>query len=470
MSGLLSIGSRAASLRRHRRRRRAASAHTSPTRASSVRASPTYLSPGEIVLPPTRSAPTSPNHLATTRSFHLPSRPNQLRLLAPPEPNQLLPEGARSAPVSPVVRSRLRASSNASLDPSLSRRGSRTPSSLRNRSRTPSPSRTGLRTASPSPEESHTPTSSPKESRTSSSSARGSRTPSLSPKGSRASSPSPKGLHTPLLPLKRSFTPRASLRGSSATTPLTPAVSSRSTSYSTFDSLPWGLTLVQHQVSVDDRRQLFSAGKLNVESAMSAYGSIVYQMRDANMDANSTCEFVYKALKVISKTVLMTVLLVLTLAVPGLMVIIGVQYLNECPLEPNIPIYLLVGGCFGVLKLLWLLCQQVRSRRYERIDDAFAEDSLDEIFTSTSYRATDVALTIFLVVWFGMGNYWVYRIYRPKFSAELYQPNDWCSKTLYMFAVAQLLFVYAVLGCFLLLTFCLACGQKCITLFGESYK
>ncbi|XP_071545545.1 uncharacterized protein [Panulirus ornatus] len=223
-------------------------------------------------------------------------------------------------------------------------------------------------------------------------------------------------------------------------------------------------------VSVDDRRQLFSAGKLNVESAMSAYGSIVYQMRDANMDANSTCEFVYKALKVISKTVLMTVLLVLTLAVPGLMVIIGVQYLNECPLEPNIPIYLLVGGCFGVLKLLWLLCQQVRSRRYERIDDAFAEDSLDEIFTSTSYRATDVALTIFLVVWFGMGNYWVYRIYRPKFSAELYQPNDWCSKTLYMFAVAQLLFVYAVLGCFLLLTFCLACGQKCITLFGESYK
>lgn len=56
------------------------------------------------------------------------------------------------------------------------------------------------------------------------------------------------------------------------------------------------------QVSVDDRRQLFSAGKLNVESGMSAYGSIIYQMKDANMDSNSTCEFVYKALKVISKT------------------------------------------------------------------------------------------------------------------------------------------------------------------------
>lgn len=69
---------------------------------------------------------------------------------------------------------------------------------------------------------------------------------------------------------------------------------------------------------------------------------------------------------------------------------------------------------------------QVRSRRYERIDDAFAEDGLEEIFTSTSYRATDVALTIFLLIWFGMGNYWVYRIYLPNFQNHLYEPNNWC--------------------------------------------
>nr|XP_027238908.1 uncharacterized protein LOC113829928 [Penaeus vannamei] len=148
----------------------------------------------------------------------------------------------------------------------------------------------------------------------------------------------------------------------------------------------------------------------------------------------------------------------------------GVQYIRECPLEPHIPIYLLVGGCFGTLKILWLLCQQVRSRRYERIDDAFAEDGLEEIFTSTSYRATDVALTIFLLIWFGMGNYWVYRIYLPNFQNHLYEPNNWCSKTLYLFAVAQLLFVYAIIAFTFLLVICLACGQKCYTLFGDTYK
>lgn len=45
-----------------------------------------------------------------------------------------------------------------------------------------------------------------------------------------------------------------------------------------------------------------------------------------------------------------------------------------------------------------------------------------------------------------------------------------CSKTVYLFAVAQLLFVYAILGVALVITICLACGQKCVTLFGESYK
>ncbi|XP_076057398.1 transmembrane protein 272-like [Oratosquilla oratoria] len=201
---------------------------------------------------------------------------------------------------------------------------------------------------------------------------------------------------------------------------------------------------------------------------MSAYGSIVYQMKDANMDASGTCEFVYKALKIISKTIVMTAFLVITMVLPVLMLIMGVQYLDDCPLEPHIPIYLLVGGCFGTLKLLMLTCQQVRSRRYERIDDAFAEDGLEEIFSSTSYRATDVALTIFLFLWFGMGNYWVYSIYLPNFESTLYNPDDWCSKPLYLFALAQIFFVYALGSLTFLLVFCLACCQKCVSLFGDS--
>jgi len=37
----------------------------------------------------------------------------------------------------------------------------------------------------------------------------------------------------------------------------------------------------------------------------------------------------------------------------------GLKHLDDCPIEPKIPIYLLVGGCFGLLKLLSLLLNQV---------------------------------------------------------------------------------------------------------------
>ena len=53
------------------------------------------------------------------------------------------------------------------------------------------------------------------------------------------------------------------------------------------------------------------------------------------------------------------------------------------------------------------------------------EDGMEEIFSSISYKATDIALTIFLGIWFGLGNYWVHSIYPPKFEATLLEPNDW---------------------------------------------
>ncbi|KAF2357289.1 hypothetical protein FHG87_011959 [Trinorchestia longiramus] len=247
----------------------------------------------------------------------------------------------------------------------------------------------------------------------------------------------------------------------------------------------------------EEREPVFSGPAVPIKSGghvMASYGSIAYQMRDANLDSSTTLAFVFKAFKILGRTgeitsnlgnnlgrigglarrqrrtVLTTALLMVSMAVPLLMVILGIQYLHECPIAPHIPIYLLVGGLFGALKGMWLICQQVRSRRYERIDDAFADDGLDEIFTSISYRATDVALSMFLMVWFGLGNYWVYRVYLPKYEASLFQPNDWCSKTVYLFAIAQLIFVYAVMAVLLLITIGLSCWRRCITCFGEQYK
>lgn len=141
----------------------------------------------------------------------------------------------------------------------------------------------------------------------------------------------------------------------------------------------------------------------------------------------------------------------------------GVQYLQECPKEPNIPLYLLIGGAFGLIKVGTLLYHQMRRRRYERLDDALADGDIDELWSSTSTKVTEYALTIFLLVWFGMGNYWVLHIYRPRYEPLLREPNNYCDKTVYTFALIHLLVCYGVIGLWVIEVICLA---LCVRVFG----
>ncbi len=140
----------------------------------------------------------------------------------------------------------------------------------------------------------------------------------------------------------------------------------------------------------------------------------------------------------------------------------GVKYLSECPLEPKIPIYLMVGGCFGLLKLLSMLWKQIRNRRYERLDDIYEPDEdTGGVIASKSSRFTEIVLSLFLLVWFALGNYWVLHIWKPSFHQMLDDPNNWCDRTVYMFAFIQILICYGVMGLILLLTGILAACHRC---------
>ena len=60
----------------------------------------------------------------------------------------------------------------------------------------------------------------------------------------------------------------------------------------------------------------------------------------------------------------------------------GVKYLNECPIQPNLPVYLLVAGAIGLVRVLNLLWKQFRRRRRRKLEgveldqEEEAEDSL----------------------------------------------------------------------------------------------
>ncbi|GLH04874.1 SFRICE_013476 [Gryllus bimaculatus] len=165
------------------------------------------------------------------------------------------------------------------------------------------------------------------------------------------------------------------------------------------------------QVSADDRRHLCERTKLSSEPGLglTAYGSVVYQLKDANMEASGACDFVCRALRI----------------------------------------------------MLWALWRQIRSRRYERLDAAAAVDAMDDgaLTASAGTRVLSGALSAFLLVWFALGNYWTLHILWPKYQPEPRDPDVWCSKTLYLFSLVHLCVVYSLLVALVLLGVVFCCCQ-----------
>ncbi|XP_062571713.1 uncharacterized protein LOC134233733 [Saccostrea cucullata] len=201
-----------------------------------------------------------------------------------------------------------------------------------------------------------------------------------------------------------------------------------------------------------DKPQYYGSFVLWTDPAEGNSLSVYVGLVEACDEAGSPCDFVHRAFIIFGRTVPATVFLGLLLALPVTMIIIGVKYLEECPREPKIPIYLLVGGCFGGLKLLMLLCKQARKLRDDD-DDTIRDDS--ELMTLT--KVTHACLTLFLCIWFVFGNFWLFRLGIPKFTAPLHEPKNWCDRMVFNFTLWQIVICHILLGVMFIfcVTFCL---------------
>ncbi|XP_064636889.1 transmembrane protein 272-like isoform X4 [Lineus longissimus] len=228
-----------------------------------------------------------------------------------------------------------------------------------------------------------------------------------------------------------------------------------------FSNTKYGVPLKQTLYKPQDDEKSLCASELSGDFSLDnpSYGSIILQIQEANVEADGTCDFIWKAFEIIGNTLLITVLLGIFMALPVAMISVGVKYLHECPREPKIPIYLLVGGCFGLLKLLSLLWKQVKSRRYERLDEIYdTEEDGASGLTSKSSTFTDVVLSLFLFIWFVFGNYWVISVWEPNYKQLLYEPSNWCDKTVYLFAFSQIMACYCLM---VLIAFCICILTLC---------
>lgn len=96
-------------------------------------------------------------------------------------------------------------------------------------------------------------------------------------------------------------------------------------------------------------------------------------------------------------------------------VVAGVQFIKDCPKEPFIPVYMLIGGVLGTVRMVWALYSQIRSRRPEVLS----------VPSTTTYaspmKLLSVALSFFLVVWFILGKQ---EISHSKLHVKMRSPTD----------------------------------------------
>ncbi|KAI4887412.1 hypothetical protein NFI96_018882, partial [Prochilodus magdalenae] len=147
--------------------------------------------------------------------------------------------------------------------------------------------------------------------------------------------------------------------------------------------------------------------------------------------------------KVISKLIV--------IALPIAQLVIGGKYLHQCPVQPYIPIYLLVSGGFS-LALTFLSCLPCAQE---------SEDGSQSTLSSLC-TAWNSLVTLFLFCWFIAGNVWIYSIYQPNYVPD---QAAYCAKVLYLFAFWTTTVVYIFLG-MLLVGGC--CALFCMCVCGSS--
>lgn len=152
-----------------------------------------------------------------------------------------------------------------------------------------------------------------------------------------------------------------------------------------------------------------------------------------------------------------------------------------------------------MVKLAQTIWEQWRRKRKERFDQGDLDDidgfeMANGVRPKNSSKFMDVVFSLFLIIWFGFGNYWVstrgplslslhsilarlfwhiclfdkvFSIWKPNFTQpKEHGSQNWCSRDAYMFAVFQIYTCYVLGILFLLITLCVIIYSKCCRVTG----
>lgn len=175
--------------------------------------------------------------------------------------------------------------------------------------------------------------------------------------------------------------------------------------------------------------------------------------------AKNTSTDSYRILKKITAlffcSITITVILLVLMAIPVSMIVVGSLYIKKCSFQIMIPIWLIVFGALSIIKNLSTLIQRIK-----------ALNNGDSNYSSTVVNVFDSFMALFLFIWFLCGNYWVYHEREKVQYLDPTQIGTFCNKTTYLLAFWIITSIYILIGAAILLF----CCTICLTIFIPTKK
>jgi hypothetical protein len=108
---------------------------------------------------------------------------------------------------------------------------------------------------------------------------------------------------------------------------------------------------------------------------------------------------------------------------------LGSIYLHDCTIERFIPIYLIVGGCFGIIKNISNIVQRIHNKKEDKDDENAKTNPFDGL------------VSCFLLAWFIAGSYaFCHQRQSPNSVDAEKDKYDYCTVNLWHIYFSKCLF------------------------------
>lgn len=181
----------------------------------------------------------------------------------------------------------------------------------------------------------------------------------------------------------------------------------------------------------------------NQKGALPVYLFPCTRIRNAWRDSTNICSFIGTAVCIIFQTVGWFTCVGGIPFLSLVMLIIGSVYIDECKIEPNIPVYLIVSGVIGTIQHVITIWTKY-----------VPKDAQGRLKVKRSYcNSLNGLFHMFLMIWFIIGCVWVYGAHSDVDFRDK-DKDEYCHKTLYYFAFWILNLSFILLAMVIVLSLC----------------